>query len=101
MLHRALKLIRVFHEMSQKELAERLGISRSHISELESGKKKPSYDLLEKYSDVFDVPVSNLIFFSEHIENIKEVELSNFRNIIASKILSIMEFVANKSGKVA
>lgn len=101
MLHRALKLIRVFHEMSQKELAERLDISRSHISELESGKKKPSYDLLEKYSEVFDVPVSNLIFFSEYIENTQEFEVSSLRHVIASKILSIMEFVANKSGKVA
>ncbi len=101
MLHRALKLIRIFHEMNQKELAELLGISRSHVSELESGKKKPSYDLLERYSEVFDVPVSNLIFFSEHIEDIQEIDLKKFKHLIASKILSIMEFVAIKSGKVA
>lgn len=99
MLNKALKLIRVFHEMKQKELADLLEISRSHLSEIESGKKKPSYDLLERYAKIFNVPISNLLFFSEYLENDSPVEISTLRTFVASKIVSMMEFVADKHGK--
>mgnify|MGYP006151216343 CR=1 FL=1 len=46
MLHKALKTVREVHRMQQGELAERLGISRSHLSEIESGKKAASVELL-------------------------------------------------------
>lgn len=98
MLHRALKIIRIFHNLSQKELSSLLNISRSHISEIESGKNRPSYDLLEKYSEVFEVPVSNLIFFSEHID---DIEVSQFKNFVATKILDVMEFCAEKTKTTA
>lgn len=35
MLSEALRLIRVFHDMKQTELAQRLGISKSYLSEIE------------------------------------------------------------------
>lgn len=98
MLHRALKIIRIFHDLSQKELSSLLNISRSHISEIESGKNRPSYDLLEKYSEVFEVPVSNLIFFSEHID---DIEVSQFKNFVATKILDVMEFCAENTKTTA
>lgn len=101
MLHRALKIVRIFHDLSQKELSSLLNISRSHISEIESGKNRPSYDLLEKYSEVFEVPVSNLIFFSEHVENIDDVEISKFKNFVATKILDVMEFCVDKTKTTA
>jgi len=99
MLNKALRLIRVFHEMKQKELADQLGISRSHLSEIEAGKKKPSYDLLERYSEIFNVPISNLHFFSEYLDNDKSVETGKLRGFIASKIVSMMEFVTDKNEK--
>jgi transcriptional regulator with XRE-family HTH domain len=99
MLHKALRLIRVFNEMTQKELAELLDISRSHLSEIESGKKTPSYDLLERYSTVFKVPTSNLLFFSEYLEDGKVIEINKLRNLLASQIISMMEFIANKVDK--
>ncbi|MFP4134117.1 MAG: helix-turn-helix domain-containing protein, partial [Halothece sp.] len=83
----------------QKELADLLEISRSHLSEIESGKKKPSYDLLERYAKIFNVPISNLLFFSEYLESDSPVEMSTLRKFVASKIVSMMEFVADKHGK--
>ena len=50
MLGEALRLIRVFHDVKLNELAEQLGVSKGYISEIESQKKKPSLDLIEKYS---------------------------------------------------
>ena len=46
MLSEALRLIRVFHDVKQNELAERFGVSKSYLSEIESGKKLPSIDFI-------------------------------------------------------
>ena len=56
MINEALKLIRVFHDLRQFELAEHLKVSKSHISEIESGTKTPSLELMEKYSAEFRIP---------------------------------------------
>jgi transcriptional regulator with XRE-family HTH domain len=63
MLGKALKLIRSYYDLSQTELCSRLGISNSHLSEIESGKKQPSIELLRKYSDYFEIPLSSILFF--------------------------------------
>lgn len=62
MLCKALKLIRSYYDMSQTELSAELGLSNSYLSEIESGKKQPSIDLLQKYSDYFDIPLSSILF---------------------------------------
>ena len=69
MIHQALKKIREFHNIKQSELSMRLGISNSYLSEIESGKKSPSLELLDKYSDIFNIPVSSLILFSETLDD--------------------------------
>jgi len=101
MLHKALKLTRQYHEMTQLELANKLGISKSYLSEIESGKKVINIDLLNKYSDCFDVPVSSLVFFSESVEN-KGVLPKAFKKVIADKMINIMEWVIErgKSSKI-
>lgn len=68
MIDRALKLTREFHRLSQSEVAERLGISKSYISELESGAKIPTIDLLQRYSAEFGIPVSTLLMIAERMQ---------------------------------
>ncbi|MCZ7597545.1 MAG: helix-turn-helix domain-containing protein [Gammaproteobacteria bacterium] len=53
MIGTALRLVRDYHRLDQRELAGKLGISPSYLSELEKGKKKPSLELLEKYRGGF------------------------------------------------
>lgn len=66
LINDTLRLIRVYHNVKQKSLAEALGISPSHLSEVESGKKQVTLDLLEKYASHFRVPASSLLYFAEH-----------------------------------
>jgi transcriptional regulator with XRE-family HTH domain len=96
MLSEALRLIRVFHDLTQKELAEKLGISKSYLSEIESGKKTPTLELLNRYSDFFDIPASSIMFFSESLN--KDVKTEKLRTFVSSKILAILKFIAEKSG---
>lgn len=98
MLNEALRLIRVFHDMSQSELSNELGISNSYLSEVESGKKQPTLDLLGKYSEVFDMPVSSLLLFSEQLDPSKRTDA--LRISMAKKVVSILDWVAQKSGRV-
>lgn len=95
MLHKALKLTRQYHEMTQVDLAHRLGISKSYLSEIESGKKVINIELLNKYSECFEVPVSSLIFFSESVES-KGVLPNAFKKVIAGKMINIMEWVVER-----
>ena len=99
MLHEALRLLRIFHDMKQGELAERLGISRSHISELENSNKTPSMDVIEKYATEFRVPVSSIMFFAENVENRdgRKVRLSKAKGVIATKIISFLQTIEERT----
>ena len=95
MINEALRLIRVFHDLKQFQAAERLGISKSHISEIEKGNKTPSLDLIERYSQEFRIPVSAIMFFAEELPNAKRGETT--RTKIASKVVDLLKFIERKS----
>ena len=81
MLHRALKLLRSFHQISQKDLASKLEISNSYLSGIESGGKKPGIELLEKYAEIFNMPVSSILLFSERLnEDKRKSEITRMRS---------------------
>ncbi|MBF6648034.1 helix-turn-helix domain-containing protein [Methylobacter sp. BlB1] len=90
MLNQALRLIRTYHDLSQTELCSELGLSNSYLSEIESGKKQPSLEILKKYSEQFDIPLSSILFFSENLEAPKPSD--KFRKNIAEKIITILEW---------
>jgi len=64
MLNKALRLVRVYHDLSQVDAAERLGLSKSYVSEIEKGDKNVSMATLQKYSEAFDIPMSSLLLFA-------------------------------------
>ena len=67
MINKALRLIRQYHQKSQSELAIELSITKEQLISIESGKSPVNGELLQRYSDLFDIPVSSLVFFSESI----------------------------------
>lgn len=88
MIGKALKRTRQFHRMTQTALAEQLGISKSYVSEIESGKKTPTIEVLQKYSEVFGVPASSFLLFSESLESGK----ATFKP--ANKVMKILDWIA-------
>jgi transcriptional regulator with XRE-family HTH domain len=95
MINEALRLIRVFHDLKQFEAAERLAISKSHISEIEKGNKTPSLDLIDRYSQEFQIPVSAIMFFAEELPNAKRGNATKAK--IASKVVDLLKFIERKS----
>lgn len=91
MYDRALKTIRLYHRLSQAELAEQLGMSRSYLNELERKKKDPSLEVLSKYASRFDVPLSSILLFAEQAQN---TGYDKARVFFADKVLKMLEWIA-------
>lgn len=99
MLNNALRMIRIFHDVSQKDMATRLQIAPSYLSEIESGKKDATLPLLRKYSDEFKIPMSSILFFSEHMDSGDPPNA--LKKAVSSKVLKLLEFIAARSGRDA
>lgn len=97
MLGEALRLIRVYHDLTQTQLSYELGVSNSFLSEIEAGKKTPSLDVLGKYSERFDIPMSSLLFFSESLD--KNRLTSTVRLSVGKKVLALLDWAARTSKK--
>jgi len=95
MLNEALRLIRVFHDLKQVELAARLNVSKSFISEIEKGNRTPSLETIQKYSTEFKMPVSSIMFFAEELPHAKSGE--RIRTKIASAVLDLLKFIERKA----
>lgn len=96
MLHDALRLIRTFHDLKQAEAAELLDVSKSYLSEIESGAKVPTLQMVTRYSEVFEIPMSSILFFAESIEG-RGVKRDRAHEFVAAKIIALLNFLEAKS----
>lgn len=55
------KLLRKKRDMSQQQLAEKLGIHTTHLSRIENGHLSPSFDMFKKLIDIFEVSADYLL----------------------------------------
>ena len=63
-----IRTLRFFHgEMTQKDLAEKVGVTRQTIVAIENAKYSPSLELAFRIATVFDVPLEEV--FSYDVEN--------------------------------
>lgn len=92
MLNEALRLVRIYSDKNQTEMADALGISKSYLSELEKGTKTPTLQLLQRYSKVLGVPLSSILFFAEEIEGVPHPTRTHA--FVAEKVLRFLKFAA-------
>ena len=99
MLSETFRLLRVFHDMKQNELADKLGVSKSYISEIESGNRTPSIDVIQRYAETFRVPVSSIMFFAENLEDARggRGAAAKAKKAIASKIIGFLQLVEERT----
>jgi transcriptional regulator with XRE-family HTH domain len=89
MLNEALRLLRVYHDLKAVELAEKLGLSQSYLSEIERGKKEPSIELIRRYAEIFNTSPSSILFFSEDLDLVGKKK--KFKDLIRKKTIQFLQ----------
>ena len=69
-----LKVFRAMHDLTQEDLAEKLGVTRQTINAIEKQRYNPSLELAFKLADFFGVTIEEL-FIREHREDSAEPEV--------------------------
>lgn len=90
----SIKALREEHSLTQKELALRLGVTPQSISAWERNLNNPTDDLINKISNLFDLPVSQVLNYSPSKDNgICNVKVPFFNNLKDSIISTIFPFI--------
>lgn len=70
MLGKRIIMLRKKAGLTQEELAKKLNVSRSALSQYELGTREPNYDLLLKIADFFEVTADYLLRGEEHYKEL-------------------------------
>ena len=87
-----LKQLRKNHNLTQKELGDRMGLSKAVISKYENGLGYPSYDILIKFAEHFGVTTDYLLGVSKgktvDVSALNESQIDTVHKIISEFIKS-------------
>lgn len=82
-----LKTLRLKNNMTQAQLAQKLGVTKSVISAYETGLRLPSYDILIHIAKFFNVSTDYLL----GLENKREVDLSGLTDDEIIALLALIK----------
>ena len=82
-----LKTLRLNNNMTQAQLAQKLGVTKSVISAYETGLRLPSYDILIHIAKFFNVSTDYLL----GLENKREVDLSGLTDDEIAALLALIK----------
>ncbi|QJW92478.1 helix-turn-helix transcriptional regulator (plasmid) [Spirosoma taeanense] len=94
----AVKRYRTNIGFSQKELAELCGITPTYLSQIEKGKKRPSYSLLEKLCKYLKVEQKDL-YKDLFIDSILKEDQSDEQREIVTLLRVLLEKMSNLQNK--
>ena len=81
-----LKTLRLYHEMTQTQLAQKLGLTKSVISAYENGLRMPSYDILIHIAQIFKVSTDYLL----NVETKNNLDLSGLSQEERNALLQLI-----------
>jgi len=82
-----LKTLRTREQMTQAQLAQKLGVTKSVISAYETGLRLPSYDILIHIAKIYNVSTDYLLGF----ERKQEVDLSGLSKEEVDAVLNLIK----------
>lgn len=71
MFKERLKELRKINNMTQAQLAEKLGIAGGTVAMWETGKREPNYETLNKLSEIFDRNIGYILGYSNDASSVK------------------------------
>lgn len=78
-----IKKLRILNMDTQSDLAEKLGMSRSYVSMIESGKREPQREELEAIADIYNVDMNYLYGKQSELNTHRIVTDAEFQLILA------------------
>ena len=95
---KAFRVIRAAFGLSQAQLSDLLKIGPSHISLIESGKRKPSHKLIGEFAEVLKIPISLVtLLASEQKDLDADGEQSAMKQPIEALALSLLKLLVGAS----
>ena len=82
-----LKTLRLQNGLTQAQVAQKLGVTKSVISAYETGLRLPSYDILINISKIFRVSTDYLL----GLENTRELDLSGLTDEEIQALLNLIK----------
>lgn len=73
---KAFRVVRAACGLSQSELAQRIGVSASHLSLIEHGRRQPSLKVIGNLAQVAGVPPSLIMLLASPLENVADEDVS-------------------------
>jgi transcriptional regulator with XRE-family HTH domain len=86
-----IRLERLKADMTQVELARKIGVSANYIHLVERGKRNPSFKTLRKMSRVLKVPASQLLENEQALQEIKKLNKKYHLEQIIEGLLKIVK----------
>lgn len=74
---KALRQLRLGKKLSQAELAEYIGVSKSSINMYERGEREPGFETIEAIADFFNVDMNHLLGYEQLKMNLLEDRINS------------------------
>lgn len=103
LLGKRIKELRNKYRLTQTELANQVGVTKSTIAAYENDSRLPSYDVLIKMADVFKITIDSLLLnrsetiLDAHDLNVEQIEILNIMIAYFRKNNMLEDFFANNS----
>lgn len=102
---RQIQLLRIQHNLTQKELAEKLQTSQNYLSDVETGKKRPSLDYYMSIANFFKVSLDQI--FADSIDMKKNIIIDSIvlkisympkeeQKLVLDMVENIEDYLKNK-----
>lgn len=96
-LGKTVRMLRRKKGLSQQELADKASISRTYLSQIESGACNPTIDLLENIGKELCIPFPIISFLSLDVKSIPESRREDFLTIEPTIMRMIDDFLSTET----
>ena len=87
-----LKSLRIEKKLTQKQVADRIGLAISAVSSYESGTRYPSYDVLVKLARIFHVSTDYLLGMTDT----RNVDITGLNDNEIELVSQLVDMLRNK-----
>lgn len=91
-----LKSLRIEKKLTQKQVADRIGLAISAVSSYESGTRYPSYDVLVKLARIFHISTDYLLGMTDK----RNIDVTGLNDNEIELVSQLVDMLRNKNNDV-